>query len=231
MKQSYTHQTETIELIRSRRRTLELQVYPDGRIRLRVPLRSTKKEINEFIESHRQWLDQRLRENEKRPKPKQLRYEEGEHHLVLGRRVPLVFENGKKKRVQLAETGLMVMSPSLEPNIIETMLDNWYRSQAKIWYQELIDKHMPWFMERGHKTPKLHIKKMKSRWGSLSVRGNMSLNLELVKTPINCVEYVVVHELCHLEQQNHGPKFKALMDRHLPDWRERKKALDKAPLL
>jgi predicted metal-dependent hydrolase len=210
---------------------LELQVFPDGRIRLRVPLRTSQKEIREFVESHRGWLSERLIENDRRPKAKTLNYQHGEEHLVLGRRVPLLLENASRKSVSLSDSGLVVSGSSLTADQVQGVLENWYRSQARVWYQELIDKHMPWFQQRGHKAPKLHIKKMKSRWGSLSMKGNMSLNLELVKTPLVCIEYVVVHELCHLEQQNHGPKFKSLMDLHLPDWRERKKKLDVSPLV
>lgn len=71
---------------------------------------------------------------------------------------------------------------------------------------------------------------MKSRWGSLSSRGYINLNLELIKTPLPCIEYVVLHELCHLEHMNHGPGFRRLLSQCLPDWQQRRQQLNLAPL-
>jgi predicted metal-dependent hydrolase len=71
------------------------------------------------------------------------------------------------------------------------------------------------------------VRKMHKRWGSCARSGNVLLNSELVKTPLSCIEYVVMHELCHLMEQNHSPAFFRLLSRHLPDWRRRKERLER----
>ena len=111
------------------------------------------------------------------------------------------------------------------------MLDTWYREQARRHFNTEIDRQFPFFADRGHARPLLRVKRMKSRWGSLSSRGYINLNLALIQLPRPCLEYVVTHELCHLEHMNHGPGFQRLMDQRLPDWRARKALLNRLPVL
>ena len=204
-------------------------MYPDGRVQVRAPMRMARREIDEFIDSRRAWLARQLTQIRQTATPP-LRYEQGEQHLVFGRRVPLILEQGPRPRVMLTRSGLRVRSPSLAAQEIQTRLENWYRAQGYVTFNELIDRHFPFFAERGHQRPTLTIRKMKTRWGSLSARGGMSLNLELVKAPVPLIEYVVIHELCHLEHANHGKGFQQLMTRLLPDWRRHRRDLNDAPM-
>ena len=80
--------------------------------------------------------------------------------------------------------------------------------------------------QQKHRMPVLRVKKMRSRWGSLSRRGYINLSLALMQYPPAVIDYVVMHELCHLEYMHHGPAFHALMDRRMPDWPARKRRLD-----
>ena len=196
---------------------------------VRAPLRIARREIDDFIASRRDWLAQQL-EHVSRTPVVRLRYEHGEHHLVFGRRVPLLLEQAGRPRVGLTSSGLLVRSPSLAPDQVQSRLENWYRAQGQLIFNELIDKHYPYFKARGHGRPKLTIRKMKTRWGSLSAKGGMSLNLELVKAPVHLVEYVVIHELCHLEHANHGKGFQNLMSQLLPGWRQYRRELNEAPM-
>ena len=102
----------------------------------------------------------------------------------------------------------------------------WWRGLARTRFQESIERQFPWFAERGHRLPVLRVKKMRSRWGSLSRRGYINLSLALMQYPPAVIDYVVMHELCHLEYMHHGPAFHALMDRRMPDWPARKRRLD-----
>ena len=219
-----------MELVRSRRRTLELRVYPDGRVQVRAPLRVPRQEISEFIESRRDWLARQLEQVSASPVVPPT-YTHGEEHLLFGRRVPLLLEQAHRTRVTLTSSGLLVRSPSLAPDDVQSRLEQWYRAQGYRTFNELIDRHYPFFRQRGHSRPKLTIRKMKTRWGSLSSRGGMSLNLELVKAPVPLIEYVVIHELCHLEHANHGAGFQRLMTELLPDWRSHRRALNEAPMV
>ena len=218
-------------VIRSRRRSLELRLYPDRRIEVRVPLRTSEREIGDFIASKSAWLQSRLQGLEQRPAIAPLQYCHGEHHLYLGQRYPLSLSRATRPHTALQQGSLCLLTPQPDsPARVASQLDRWYRQQADALFNQLIDRHFPFFAERGHQRPQLRIRQMKSRWGSLSSRGFINLNLELIKTPLPGVEYVVIHELCHLEHMNHGAGFHALLTQCLPDWQARKRELNCTPL-
>ena len=193
-------------------------------------MRCARRDIDSFLASRHDWLEQQLKKLAEQPPPRSLQWVQGEMHLVLGRKLPLQFERAARPAVTLTAAGLTVAAPSHSPEQVNRHVQRWYRAQGAVVFNELIDRHMPWFADRGHQRPRLTIRDMKTRWGSLSPRGGMSLNLQLMKVPVPLVEYVVVHELCHLEHANHGPGFKALMDQHMGDWRQRRKALNDSEL-
>jgi predicted metal-dependent hydrolase len=213
---------------RSRRRSLELRVFPDHRIEVRAPLRTRDQDIAEFVDSRRDWLQRTLTQLAERPPPLQLALVDGARHPFLGRPVTLRLAQGPSGAV-LRQDELFITATS--PERAAALLDRWYREQARQHYEAEIDRHFPFFAARGHTRPVLRIKQMKSRWGSLSRRGYINLNLALIRLPMPCLEYVVVHELCHLEQMNHGPQFHALMDQRLPDWRARRQLLNRLPAI
>jgi hypothetical protein len=215
-----------LELVRSRRRTVELRVFPDGRAQVRAPQRMALRDIEAFVRERRDWLAQKQAEFAQRPTPPVPRFEDGAEHWLLGRSVPLRVIPARRRRVGLSTDGLQVMTDCQRPDTVERLLENWYRAQARVLFEQLIDQHFPFFQQRGYPRPLLTIRKMRSRWGSLSSRGGMSLNLLLLKAPLPLVEYVVIHELCHLQEQNHGAGFKALMDELLPDWKQRRQQLN-----
>lgn len=218
-------------VIRSRRRSLELRLYPDGRIEVRVPLRTSEREIDQFVASKSVWLQSRLQGLEQRPSPVALQYGEGEAHLFLGQRYPLSLSRAGRAHTALQQGRLHLLTPEPDnPERVASQLERWYRQQADAVFNQLIDDHFPFFAGRGHQRPQLRVRCMKSRWGSLSSRGYINLNLELIKTPLHSIEYVVIHELCHLEHMNHGAGFQALLSQCLPDWQDRKRELNRMPL-
>ncbi len=121
---------------------------------------------------------------------------------------------------------------------VRKLLENWYRQQAKVQFAEMLDVCWAKFQEgslqglkpahRKIQKPTLQIRKMKTRWGSLSHKGTLTLNLDLIRAPRECLEYLVMHELCHLIHSNHSPAFYSLLASHLPDWTTRKQTLEKA---
>ncbi|MCC1496158.1 SprT family zinc-dependent metalloprotease [Alcanivorax sp. 1008] len=223
--------TTDYTVIRSRRRSLELRLYPDSRIEVRVPLRASAREVEDFIASKSAWLQARLRGQQLRPPRIPLQYRHGEEHLFLGQHYPLSLARAARPATALQQGSLCLLAPEPDnPERIARQLERWYRQQADGVFNRLIDHHFPFFAVRGHIRPQLRIRSMKSRWGSLSSLGYINLNLELIKTPLHSIEYVVIHELCHLEHMNHGPAFQALMSQCLPDWRRRKRELNEMPL-
>lgn len=224
--------TVDYQVLRTRRRSLELRLYPDKRVEVRAPLRTTDRDIVAFVDSKSDWLRRRLAALGDQPAPRQPVYTEGEEHLFLGQRHPLQLHTASREETRIDLGVLRLQLPNPESaGQVSAQLTRWYRQQAQERYSALLDQHFPFFARRGHLRPQLRIRRMKSRWGSLSSRGYINLNLELIKTPQECIEYVVLHELCHLEHMNHGAGFRALLGECLPDWQQRRQKLNSAPLI
>ncbi len=219
-------------IIRSRRRSLELRLYPDRRIEVRVPLRTSEHDISSFIASKSGWLKRRLSTLPEAGQRPALKFCDGEEHLFLGERYPLSLNIGRRSMTALTDGCIEMLLPVPDDGQqVARQLSRWYRAQAETVYNRIIDQHFGFFAERGHNRPSLRIRSMKSRWGSLSSRGYINLNAELIKTPLRSIEYVVIHELCHLEHMNHGPGFRRLLSQRLPDWEQRKRELNLSSLI
>ncbi len=216
-------------VVRSKRKTLELRLHPDHSLEVRAPRRSRDADIQAFVASRRDWIERRLQAMPAPvPAPALV---DGAQHLFLGKRLPLKIRTSRRNSVSFGDDGIDIWMPA--PHSEERVgraLEDGYRSQARRHFAGWIDLHFPAFRARGHDRPRLRVKKMKTRWGSLSNRGYINLNLALMKLSPACAEYVVVHELCHLDEANHGSGFQRLMDLHLPDWRARRETLNQAPL-
>jgi len=108
------------------------------------------------------------------------------------------------------------------------LLNNFYRSEL----QQQLDKYLPYWEARlGVKANAISVRKMKTKWGNCNTdTKRILINLELAKKPVECLEFILVHELVHLLERHHNKRFVALMDKHLPDWRERRNLLNSLPL-
>ena len=216
-------------LVRSRRRSLELRVFPDRRVEVRAPLKTAQREIDAFVASRHGWLERMLAKMSERPAPLLVEYQHGARHPFLGEPIKLSLSQNDKRSMERQSDVLLLCQPDLSPLAVAESLERWYREQARVLFEQEIDRRFPFFAGRGHRRPTLRIKQMKTRWGSLSARGYINLNLALVYYPRACLEYVVVHELCHLEHMDHGPGFRALMTELMPDWATRRTLLNRLP--
>lgn len=220
------------EIKRSRRRTVALYVHPDKRVEIRMPLLFSVDEIEPFLIKHSRWLFNRLDLPEKKPvEPK--KFVSGELHYFLGKQYPIeivasdknsvVFDNEKiviRQRVDKSTSQQVNLSKS-----VSDLLDRWYLEQAKRVFRE-ISIPLVESMKKYNVAPKsFAIKKMKTRWGSCSSKGNINLNLHLIKLPEQCIKEVILHELCHLVHFNHSKDFYALMTAEMPDWKVWKKEI------
>jgi len=230
------------ELIRSRRRTLSVEVRPGPRLIVRAPQRCPDREIAAFLDARRDWIAHHLgrmqaREANRPPPP---RYVTGESHAYLGEHHRLEVTAARRGAVTRGEGTLHVAAAGGEPQRVRRALEAWYRVRAREHFAAEVARCFPPFAGLGHAVPVLTVRTMTSRWGSLA-RGRsgllgrrparMTLNLALVRAPVECIEYVVVHELCHLEHRGHGRGFYALLERLMPDWRARKRRLEALHLL
>lgn len=216
------------QLIRSRRRSLELRVSEEGQVVVRAPLSLAASEIERFVSARGPWVERQRERLAALPRPRP-RWRHGEGCRHLGEALTLHVSVASRVRVWQSGSRLCVAVPDPENELqVRDAVRAWWRSCARGLCQERIERQFGWFAERGHALPVLRLKWMRSRWGSLSRRGYINLNLALMQYPLTVIDYVIMHELCHLEHWHHGPAFHALMDQRLPDWRERKRRLEAA---
>jgi hypothetical protein len=152
----------------------------------------------------------------------------GETHRYLGRQYRLKVQVGTPTGVKLIGRFLQVRTKSeASGEVVRELLEGWYRHHAeRVFAQRLLHCLEAVRVLRLTQTPTLSVHKMVKRWGSCTIAGAIRLNVELVKAPVPCIDYVIVHELCHLKAHNHGPVFYRLLTRCLPDWEARKERLE-----
>jgi len=194
---------------RSSRRTLSITVYPDLTVVVRAPMRAKTTEIREFVLTHALWILKTLQKLESRAVEKQPapQYRNGEMHPYLGQMYPLDVHTGHMASATFL-SGRICITTKGESTAekVRKLLDRWYRTQAEVIFHERLGAcHRR--MQEGIPLPPFRIRPMKTRWGSLSSHGSMTLNLWLVTMPLAYLDYVIMHELCHFTFKSHGPRF------------------------
>ncbi|MEX0730033.1 MAG: SprT family zinc-dependent metalloprotease [Aquisalimonadaceae bacterium] len=207
----------------SRRKTLGLYLSRSNGIEVRAPGGCPAGIIRGFVEGRAAWLSRNLQRIAAAPLPP--RWEDGAEHLLLGEAVRLRVTEGRRAAVSVNGAELMVSVTEHTPERVEAAVRAWYRRYARELFQASLNQWFPALGLPERQRPPLKIRAMRRRWGSCASHGGINLNLWLVRAPRPCVDYVVVHELCHLREFNHGPGFHALMDRVMPDWRQHREAL------
>lgn len=212
------------------RQTLAIEVHPDSRVLVRAPVDCPEALIAERVQKRAAWISRQLAEFERyRPRTPARQYINGESHLYLGRQHRLKLAEGDSASVKLTRGQLLVSLPGEpEPERVKTLLHRWYLDRARAVFTEVLDATLPHF--KGVEQPRLIVRAMQSRWGSLSRAGTMTLNLNLVRAPRPCIEYVVTHELCHTRHRDHDARFFKLLGHVMPDWEQRKQRLEAALL-
>ena len=206
------------EIVRSQRRTVAIQIHPDKRIELKVPLLYNIDEVEPFLVKHHRWIFNRLDAPEKKSRePK--KFVDGEMHYFLGKQYPLRIIISPENTVEFRDDTIIVYAKYNVSDLIAVLLERWYYQQAHQVFQEISIPLMKQ-MEKYNVFPQsFTIKKMKTRWGSCSSKGSINLNLDLIKLPEGCIKAVILHELCHLVHMNHSKEFYALMTAEMPDWK------------
>ena len=212
------------------RQTLVIEVHPDSRVLVRAPLGCPQALIAERVRKRVGWISRQLAEFERyRPRTPARQYLNGESHLYLGRQYRLKLLPSESATVKVARGQLLVSLPGEpEPERIKALLHRWYLDTARAVFCEVVDASLLHF--KGIEHPRLIVRTMQSRWGSLSRAGTMTLNVNLVRAPRPCIEYVVIHELCHTRHRNHDARFFKLLGQVMPDWEKRKQRLEAALL-
>jgi predicted metal-dependent hydrolase len=219
--------TITYDLILSRRKTVGISVKPDSQVTVRAPIGAPLKEIDRLVQKRAAWIlrHQHKFESYARPSPPR-QYISGESHRYLGKQYRLEVTPAKNDSVKLIRGRFLVTVRDNDPDRVKHLLTGWYRRQARRIFAERLEVNYPIIRRDETPYPELKIRLMKKRWGSCSATSRINLNLRLIQAPKPYIDYVIIHELCHLIEHNHGRAFYALMDRLLPDWRQRREALN-----
>lgn len=221
-----------VEVVRKDIKNLHLGVYPPmGRVRVAAPLVVNDEAVRLAVIDKLGWIKRQRAQFAKQPRQSAREMVNGESHYFLGRRYRLrVHEVDAPARVALRGLASMdlFIRPGSNAEKREAVLQDWHRASLRSVIADLLARWQPLL---GVQATHWGIKKMKTKWGSCNVSARrIWLNLELAKKPVQCLEYIVVHELMHLLERNHTERFTALMDRHLPDWRTRREVLNNSPL-
>ena len=221
-----------VEIVRKDIKNLHLGVYPpDGRVRVAVPLTVHDDAVRLAVIGKLGWIKRQQARFQGQPRQSEREMVNGESHYYLGRRYRLrVTEASGPWRIEVRGKTILNLHgrPEATTEQRKAVLQRWYRRQMQPLIPPLVEK---WESALGVRVAEWRIKRMKTKWGSCTPGARrIWLNLELIKKPLPCLEYIVVHEMMHLLEKHHNEHFKALMDRHLPHWLTVRDELNSAPL-
>lgn len=230
---TYGKKRVSFSVSRRERVTMEISVYPDSRVEVVAPSHATDEEIEKRVRRRLKWITRQQTGFENYyPKPSPREYVSGESWLYQGRQYRLkVIETNGPPKVALRRPVLVVETfDRRDRATVRMALDRWYRTRAgerlAARYEACSKEVQPY----GIKAPAMRLCLMAKRWGSFAPSGRILLNPELVKAPTECIDYVILHELCHVKHPGHDKRFYKLLQRVAPDWLRLKHRLEHLPL-
>ena len=207
---------------------IAIYVHPDASIQVNAPEGESFTKISKAVLKRARWIKNHvLQARAQREHVLPRSYVSGESHFYLGRRYQLKVSDAKRveSSVKMWRGRLLVYTEEQSPDAVKKQLCDWYRKRAlKVFERRLLalGERVSWLKE----IPPLRLRKMRKQWGSCSPQGTIVLNPPLVKAPRNCIDYVIAHELCHLKEHNHSPRYYRLLREVMPGWEPVKARLD-----
>jgi predicted metal-dependent hydrolase len=226
----YGEQEIHYEVVRRPRKTLEIAVEPDGSILVAAPLEAPLDAIEAKVRKRAAWVTKQQRYfSQFLPRTPDRRFIAGETHLYLGRQYRLIVVPDVQEAVKLIRGFLVVQThhPN-KPEVTRNLVKGWYRDRAHVKFSERTEFCLELFPNEAIRPKGLIVRQIRQRWGSMSPGGRLLLNLRLVQAPVDTIDYVITHELCHVAEPHHSPAFFELLDKVMPDWERRKHRLELA---
>lgn len=207
---------------------IKIKVYADCRVVVQAPYAASDVEVFNAIKKRARWIyRKKCQFNKQREYITPRHYVSGESHYYLGKRYLLkVKTDPNTTHVKLLQGKLEIQVKTQNEKTIKTLLFNWYKHKAREIFNRRLDLILPqalWVAER----PPIRLCAMQTQWGSCSPSGRLTLNPHLVKASHECIDYVILHELCHLAEHNHSDKFYRLIKQIMPNWETIKEKIDK----
>ena len=205
-----------------------IKVYPDCSVVIAAPENASDAEVISAAKKRQRWIFRKIcdfRGQGSNVVPRS--YNSGESHLYLGKnyQLKIIVSNEEPQGVRLTRGKLETIVIEKSVDTVRGVLKRWYRDRAKHVFNSRLDvllEQALWVSEK----PTIHIRAMSTQWGSCSPTGKIILNLSLIKAPRDCIDYVILHELCHIAEHNHSDRFFRLMKQVMPNWESRKYRLD-----
>ena len=220
-----------VEVVKKNIKNLHLSVLPpDGKVRVSAPEALSDDAVAMFVRTKIGWIRKQQEKFELQPRQSERQYVSGETLYVWGRQHFLRVEYSYKGNSLVLSGDNAILTVRKESTVKqrETFVNEWYRTLLKT----EVEKYLPkWEKITGLQCSSWQSKYMTTKWGTCNTStGKIWLNLQLAKKPIECLEYVILHELIHLKVRNHGPEFVAEMNRYMQNWREIRNQLNESKL-
>ena len=222
--------TVQVVIERKKMKTCRLKVYPDGAVKISIPKKTSFKWVCGYVESKKLWILEKLQEFEKRKNDAVVReVRNGASIRFLGEYLIVLISECTKQSVQRDGYVLYINTPCAEDDEkIRRQFDKWWKSESLKYLNTLVDKFYPVIELFGIPRPEISVRKMKTLWGSCSIsKRKVTFNIELTQAKPEVIEYIVLHELVHFIQPDHSKLFYDFLSTYMPDWKERKKTLNK----
>ena len=220
-----------VQVFRKDIRNIHLSVYPpEGRVVISCPSRHSLEKIRAYALAKLAWIRKQQRRFQAQQRESQRKYIERESHYIWGKRYLMgVATTDTAARVEQSPKKITLhVQPGTTQEKREELYEDWMRLKLKSAISPLIAKGQPIL---GVNVKGFFVQRMKTKWGSCSpTRGTIRLNTELAKKPRQCLEYIVVHEMLHLLEPTHNERFRKLLDRFMPRWKERRRTLNSLPV-
>lgn len=215
-------------LLFDKRKNMEISVHPDASVLIKAPYNTDMESIEKRIRKRARWiLKQQDYFNQFIPRTPEKIYKNGETHLYFGKHYRLNIKKGPISSVKLEGSYFQIISDDICDSLkIKNLLYDWYYKKSENHFHEIYNKIWSAFNFKDKEIPELKIVPLTNKWGSMSKGNIISVNIELIKSPVDYIEYVLTHELCHLVHKNHSRDFYRLLESYLPDWKIRKHRLE-----
>lgn len=211
----------------TKRKSLGVKVHPDSSVQVIAPENADEKEVAKKIKLKAPWI---IKQQDFfisfKPATPERRFVNGETHLYLGRQYKLKTIVSETPVIKAYRGQLVIYSVSHSKEDFAKLLEQWYKKRGEEVFNKVLQGVLPLFRKYKIAEPKLYLRKMSKRWGSCTKAGKIILNTELIKAPKGSIEYVIIHELCHLVHHNHTKAFFTLQDKIMPDWKKWKERLE-----
>lgn len=221
----------SVDVIKKDIKNIHLSVYPPtGRVRISAPLRMSTATIRAFAIGKLAWIRQHQKKVKAQPREAPREYLDRESHYVWGKRYMMRLEEVDAPPGVIVKHNKLLfrVRPGTSTQKKETLLDEWYRQQLKAEIPALLAK---WERILGVHVERYHIQRMKTKWGGCNpLKHALRFNSELAKKPVECLEYIVVHEMMHLLEPTHNTRFIELLDLHMPKWKFHRDVLNTLPV-